>query len=206
MLHVDWILLNRCHPTEMLNHCLFLSFSCAVKGMPLYTTVIAPVALVMLLNAFSIVSIMAALHKSSKLYPHNAINAVHRLRIIAAFVLLFSLSWMFGFLVVANDIIAFQYVFCILNSLQGFFLFVFYGVRNENVRKSWLDKFRNYRERRALSTSAATKKTDSSFDSVTYNKTDSLRSNSLRKSKDMDNKFQVHLTARANVYAEAPTV
>ena len=149
---------------------------------------------------------MAALNKSSKMYPHNAINSWHRLRIIVAFVLLFSLTWFFGFFVIANNIVAFQYIFCILNSLQGFFLFVFYGVRNENVRKSWLEKFQNYRERRALSSSAGTKKTDSSFDSVTYNKSDSLRSNSMRKSKDMDNQFQVHLTARANVYAAAPSV
>lgn len=183
---------------------LSFRFSCAVKGLPLYATVIAPVGLVMFLNAISIISIMAALNKSSKLYPHNAIDALHRLRIIAAFVLLFSLTWMFGFLVIANSIVIFQYVFCIFNSLQGFFLFVFYGVRNENVRKSWLDKFRDYRERRAVSTSAGTKRADSSFDSVSFNKSDSLRSNSLRKSREMDSKFQMHLTARANVYATPP--
>ena len=152
---------------------------------------------------------MAALNKSSKMYPHNAINALHRLRIIAAFVLLFGLTWVFGFLVIANDIVAFQYIFCILNSLQGFFLFIFYGIRNENVRKSWLDKFQTYRERRAFSTSAATKRTDSSFDSATYNKSDSLRSNSLKKSKDVDIEdvqFQVHPKARANLYETPLTV
>ena len=177
--------------------------------MPLYITVVAPVGLIMFLNLFSIISIMAALNKSSKMYPHNAFNAWHRLRIIAAFVLLFGLTWFFGFLVIANDIIAFQYLFCIFNSLQGFFLFVFYGIRNENVRKSWLDKFQTYRERRAFSTSAGTKRTESSFDSATFNKSDSLRSNSLRKCKEADGKdiqFKVHLQARANVYEAPPTV
>ena len=173
--------------------------------MPLYTTLIAPVGVVLMLNVFSIVSIVLALNKSSKAYPHNAINAIHRLRIIAAFALLFSLTWLFGFFVVANDIVAFQYIFCILNSLQGFFVFVFYGVRNENVRKSWRDKFRTYRERKATtSTSAGTKRTESSFDSVTYNKTDSLRSDSIRKNGSLDSQFKVHLTARSNLYSPPP--
>ena len=180
-----------------------------MKGKPLFITVIAPVALVMLLNLFSIISIMVALHRSSKMYPHNAINAYHRLRIVAAFILLFGLTWFFGFLVISNDFIAFQYIFCVFNSLQGFFLFIFYGVRNENVRKSWLDKFYSYRVRRAFSTSAGTKRTESSFDSATYNRSDSTRSNSFRKSKDISSKgvqFEVHMQTRANLYEAPPMV
>lgn len=181
---------------------IFSHFSCAVKGMPLYATLIVPVGLVMVVNFASIVSIMVALHKSSKMYPHNAISALHRLRIIAAFILLFSLTWLFGFLVVANGIIAFQYIFCILNSLQGFFIFVFYGLKNENVRKSWTDKLGLVHKRKhAQSTSAGTKKTDSSFDSVTYNKTDSLSSGHRNGNGTIDSETKVQLTSRANVYA-----
>ena len=173
--------------------------------MPLYATLIVPVGLVMVVNFASIVSIMVALNKSSKMYPHNAINALHRLRIIAAFILLFSLTWLFGFLVIANGILAFQYIFCILNSLQGFFIFVFYGLKNENVRKSWSDKLGLFQKRKhAQSTSAGTRKTDSSFDSVTYNKTDSLSSGHRNGNGTIDSETKVQLTSRANIYSTSP--
>ena len=184
---------------------IFSFYSCAVKGMPLYATLIVPVGLVMVVNFASIVSIMVALNKSSKMYPHNAINALHRLRIIAAFILLFSLTWLFGFLVIANGIIAFQYIFCILNSLQGFFIFIFYGLKNENVRKSWSDKLGLFQRRKhAQSTSAGTRKTDSSFDSVTYNKTDSLSSGHRNGNGTIDSETKVQLTSRANIYSTSP--
>ena len=64
-----------------------------------------------------------------------------RLRIIIAFALLLGLTWVFGFLVVSNDIVAFQYIFCVLSTLQGFFIFLFYCVRNKNIREAWGEKF-----------------------------------------------------------------
>ena len=96
-------------------------------------------------------------------------NRLDRLRIITAFVLLFGLTWTFGLLVVSNDIVVFQYIFCIVASLQGFFVFLFYCIRNENVRLFWGQKIRVGRRSSRVHTasttrsSAKSKQTDSMY-------------------------------------------
>ena len=101
------------------------------------------------------------------MYSHNAMTPRERLRIIAAFILLFGSTWIFGFLVVSNDIIAFQYIFCVLNSLQGFFVFLFYCVRNQNVRKAWSEKF-------GIKKLGSGSSAESSSATLRSNKTDSM--------------------------------
>ncbi|KAL3289919.1 hypothetical protein HHI36_023302 [Cryptolaemus montrouzieri] len=64
-------------------------------------------------------------------------------------VFLLGLTWTFGFLYVSEESVAVAYIFASLNSLQGFFIFLFHCVQNEKVRKeyrkfirrhSWLPK------------------------------------------------------------------
>ncbi|WAR24970.1 AGRG4-like protein [Mya arenaria] len=55
---------------------------------------------------------------------------------ITSFVLL-GLTWLFGYLAVADARLIFQYVFTILNSLQGFFIFVLFVLRKRKVREQW---------------------------------------------------------------------
>lgn len=43
-------------------------------------------------------------------------------------------SWVFGVLAVNKESVAFQYLFAILNSLQGFFIFLFHCLLNSEVR------------------------------------------------------------------------
>ena len=54
----------------------------------------------------------------------------------ASFVLLplLGISWSFGVLTMTSDKIAFNYIFAIFNSLQGFFIFIFHCVFNKQVR------------------------------------------------------------------------
>ncbi|XP_052244854.1 adhesion G protein-coupled receptor L4-like [Dreissena polymorpha] len=44
------------------------------------------------------------------------------------------LTWVFGVLAINDDMWIFQYIFAILNGLQGFFIFLFYCVLNRQVR------------------------------------------------------------------------
>ena len=143
--------------------CNFFFFSCVVKELPFYVTVVAPVGIILVANITSLVSIMVSLGKSSQMYSHNAMTMRDRLRIISAFVMLFGLTWAFGFLVVSSDVVAFQYIFCILCSLQGFFIFAFYCLRSENVRKVWSEKLHMhiFRDRADTATSVTSKKTQS---------------------------------------------
>lgn len=47
---------------------------------------------------------------------------------------LLGISWSFGVLTMTSDKIAFNYIFAIFNSLQGFFIFIFHCVFNKQVR------------------------------------------------------------------------
>ncbi|XP_050519507.1 latrophilin Cirl isoform X1 [Diabrotica virgifera virgifera] len=56
-----------------------------------------------------------------------------------AFILVFllGLTWTFGFLYLNKESVAMAYIFAILNSLQGFFIFLFHCIQNEKVRKEY---------------------------------------------------------------------
>ncbi|XP_029090263.1 adhesion G-protein coupled receptor D1 isoform X3 [Monodon monoceros] len=49
-------------------------------------------------------------------------------------------SWVFGVLAVNNQAVVFQYMFAVLNSLQGFFIFLFHCLLNSEVRAAFKHK------------------------------------------------------------------
>ena len=51
-------------------------------------------------------------------------------------------TWTFALLAVGKATLIFQWLFCVFNSLQGFFIFYFYTVRNQDVRKAYLGKLK----------------------------------------------------------------
>ncbi|XP_045165784.2 uncharacterized protein LOC123529498 isoform X2 [Mercenaria mercenaria] len=55
---------------------------------------------------------------------------------VTSFILL-GLTWVFGYLAISDARLPFQYVFTILNSLQGFFIFILFVVRKKKVREQW---------------------------------------------------------------------
>ncbi|CAH1158518.1 unnamed protein product [Phyllotreta striolata] len=63
-----------------------------------------------------------------------------------AFVLVFllGLTWTFGFLYLNKESVVMAYIFAILNSLQGFFIFVFHCIQNEKVRKEYRKMIRKH--------------------------------------------------------------
>ena len=52
---------------------------------------------------------------------------------------LFGLTWIFGALTVDKASLAFQVIFVILNSLQGFFIFLYLCVLGRDARELWLE-------------------------------------------------------------------
>ena len=81
----------------------------------------------------------------------RAVNAI-------AISLLLGLTWIFGFLTIIDNrqsSLAFQVLFCLFNSLQGFFLFLLFCVRSEEVRNVWKGWFAFGKSRKSdFSTSA----------------------------------------------------
>ena len=53
---------------------------------------------------------------------------------------LLGLTWVFGALTITKADQAFQIVFTVTNSLQGFFIFIFFCVLNGDVRLAWTQK------------------------------------------------------------------
>ena len=57
-----------------------------------------------------------------------------------AITILMGLTWVFGLLSIVHEdsSIAFQYLFCFVNSIQGLAIFVMFCVRQPDVRKEWI--------------------------------------------------------------------
>ena len=82
-------------------------------------------------------------------------DACKLLALLAGFMFLLGLSWLIlMFTVVGADTniyaaFAIQWLFAFLNSLQGFFLFVFFVALNRDAQKLWLGCFRSSRRNRS---------------------------------------------------------
>ncbi|KAG5891715.1 hypothetical protein JTB14_016098 [Gonioctena quinquepunctata] len=117
---------------------------------------VGPVIVVISLNVIFLIMamIMMCRHASNSVSMKNKEHsrlASSRAWLKGAFVLVFllGLTWTFGFLYLNRESVAMAYLFAALNSLQGFFIFLFHCIQNEKVRKeyrkfirrhSWLPK------------------------------------------------------------------
>ncbi|KAK5639482.1 hypothetical protein RI129_011974 [Pyrocoelia pectoralis] len=117
---------------------------------------VGPVIVVIILNLvfLSMAIVMMCRHSntsvSMKNKEHSRLASVRSwLRGAIILVFLLGLTWTFGFLYLDRESVAMAYIFSALNSLQGFFIFIFHYVQNEKVRKeyrkfirrhSWLPK------------------------------------------------------------------
>ncbi|KAM7425825.1 hypothetical protein ABFA07_022798 [Porites harrisoni] len=68
---------------------------------------------------------------------------------------LLGLTWVFGILSVTDAGLVFQYIFTILNSLQGLFIFILHVLRNADVRAAYFRKKKNWKAARSIGTSHA---------------------------------------------------
>ncbi|XP_025095062.1 adhesion G-protein coupled receptor D1-like isoform X2 [Pomacea canaliculata] len=91
-----------------------------------------------------VVKIVAAASKLDKRSRFHHVRAGAK----AALLLLplLGLTWLFGLAAVNQDLVVFQYLFAIFNTLQGFFIFLFHCAFNTEVRQA----FKRLQERRSL--------------------------------------------------------
>ncbi|ESO98567.1 hypothetical protein LOTGIDRAFT_142706 [Lottia gigantea] len=69
------------------------------------------------------------------------------LRSICVLLPVMGVSWVFGILSINEDLVIFDYIFSIFNSLQGLFIFIFHCVINRKVREGLANRRRRYRSR-----------------------------------------------------------
>ncbi|XP_061176832.1 adhesion G protein-coupled receptor L4-like isoform X2 [Saccostrea echinata] len=95
---------------------------------------LVPVAFVVLINFIIVITLVVTMY-STQLASTGTIRrkAVMGIRSISTLLPVMGITWLFGFLSISEDVIVFQYIFAILNSLQGFFIFLSNCVFNKKV-------------------------------------------------------------------------
>ena len=75
-------------------------------------------------------------HMTCKMFITQCKRFLTKLNVIL-FCLNLGLSWILGYFAISDARLPFQYAFTILNSLQGFFIFVLFVARKKQVREQW---------------------------------------------------------------------
>ncbi|XP_036159346.1 adhesion G-protein coupled receptor D1 isoform X1 [Myotis myotis] len=104
---------------------------------------VAPALLVIVVNIGILIAVTRVISQiSADNYKVHGDPSAFKLTAKAVAVLLpiLGTSWVFGVLAVNNQAVAFQYAFAILNSLQGFFIFLFHCLLNSEVRAAFKHK------------------------------------------------------------------
>uniref|UniRef100_A0ACB8FIJ8 Adhesion G-protein coupled receptor G2 n=1 Tax=Sphaerodactylus townsendi TaxID=933632 RepID=A0ACB8FIJ8_9SAUR len=104
-----------------------------------YITVVGYFCIIFLLNIsmFIVVLIQLCRIKKKKQLGAQRKTSIQDLRSIAGLTFLLGITWGFAFFAWGPVNLIFMYLFAIFNTLQGFFIFIFYCVAKENVRKQW---------------------------------------------------------------------
>ena len=122
----------------------------------LYGLFLAPLFAVLLFNTvvFVMVTVVLIKHtrkklaKDSKKKKEVTQGTIKAIISVLSVMLMFGLSWLFGALSIDQGAIFFQWPFIILNTLQGFFLFIFFCVIGNDAREEWLNLLSCYRRKK----------------------------------------------------------
>ncbi|XP_051902569.1 adhesion G-protein coupled receptor G2 isoform X2 [Hippocampus zosterae] len=113
-----------------------------------YVSVVAYASLVYLFNIAVFVVVLIQIHRMRANSPAGARSGLMRdFKGIVTLTLLLGLTWTAGFFTWGPARLVMFYIFSLLNTLQGLFIFLFHCLLKENVRRQWrvhlcLGKFR----------------------------------------------------------------
>ncbi|ESN97232.1 hypothetical protein HELRODRAFT_178355 [Helobdella robusta] len=97
---------------------------------------VGPALFVIAINLVLFVAIMYKICHESSSRERKSKFKVKILSVVFILPLL-GLTWIFGVLSVSKDLIAFQYIFAIANSLQGLFIFIIHGLRTRREKTKY---------------------------------------------------------------------
>ncbi|XP_073421983.1 adhesion G-protein coupled receptor G2 isoform X2 [Dendrobates tinctorius] len=114
-------------------------YFCWVNDIVFWITIVGYFGIIFLLNVsmFVVVLIQLCRIKKQKQLGYQRKTTFQDLRSVAGITFLLGITWGLGFFSFGPGRTALMYLFTIFNSLQGFFIFFFYCVAKENVRKQW---------------------------------------------------------------------
>ncbi|XP_034406831.1 adhesion G-protein coupled receptor G2 isoform X2 [Cyclopterus lumpus] len=104
-----------------------------------YVAVVAYFCVVFIFNIAMFIVVLVQLCRLKRQNPHNMQHrtTLQDVRSVAGIMILLGLTWGFAFFAWGPLNLPFMYLFAIFNSLQGFFIFMFYCAAKENVRTQW---------------------------------------------------------------------
>ncbi|XP_056592030.1 adhesion G-protein coupled receptor G4 [Triplophysa dalaica] len=103
-----------------------------------YVSVVSYIALILLCNSAIFLVVLIQIRNMQVNQPAGTRSGLSKdLRAVASLTFLLGLTWALAFLAWGPVKVFLLYLFAILNSLQGFFIFVFHCLMKENVRKQW---------------------------------------------------------------------
>ncbi|XP_078672770.1 adhesion G-protein coupled receptor G7-like isoform X1 [Branchiostoma floridae x Branchiostoma belcheri] len=114
---------------------------CWLQGNQLYYGFLLPAGLVLLFNVIVYIVVIGKLacggRTDGRVADPESGATRQNLRIAIAVMVLVGLTWVFGFFMISDGRTVFSYLFCIFNSLQGFFIFIFHCLRQKEVQNLW---------------------------------------------------------------------
>jgi len=122
---------------------------CWIKGnIHLILTFLGPVFCIVCVNIYflSVAVWKIHIHSRESLITHRSKTASLKLYVKGLFGLLFLLgaTWSVGIMSVTYPSLIITYIFTILNSLQGFFIFIFNCIMNKKIRNEGLAKIESF--------------------------------------------------------------
>ena len=110
-----------------------------------FVAFLAPILAIILFNFVIFFFVVVVLIRHTRrsniggVKPMNRGSTIRLMISIIGIMSIFGLTWVFGALTVDKASLAFQIIFVILNSLQGFIIFLFFCVFGRESRELWLE-------------------------------------------------------------------
>eukprot|EP00731_Ephydatia_muelleri_P009395 Em0004g1733a len=105
-----------------------------------FAAFLGPILLILAFNAVIFIIVISVIIKHTIKRSNDHFKKTPTIQlmtnIISVFVL-FGLTWIFGALTIMKAATTFQIMFTLLNSFQGFLIFIFFCVLNKEIRSSW---------------------------------------------------------------------
>lgn len=106
---------------------------------------VAPVLLIILVNCFIIVVVLYVIYNTRNVKSKSGHDkAKTGLRSMCTLLPILGVTWLFGILSINDELVVFQYLFAITNSLQGLFIFIFHCFLSPQVRNALRNRMRKY--------------------------------------------------------------
>ncbi|KAL5497151.1 hypothetical protein EMCRGX_G013575 [Ephydatia muelleri] len=112
-----------------------------------FAAFLGPILLILAFNAVIFIVVIAVLIKHVIKRSSGHSKKTHPIQLMAniiSVIILFGLTWIFGALTIMRAATTFQIVFTLLNSFQGFLIFIIFCVLKKEIRSSWTQIIKNH--------------------------------------------------------------